>query len=89
MKNLQEIKNAYAIEEGYEDWDELRYWRDISVVADGYMNEICIRAQKLVLENAAENARTKTVTVQGQDEYIHDDEVVDRTSITNPENLIR
>ena len=55
MKNLQEIKNAYAIEGGYEDWNELRYWRDISVVADGYMNEICIRAQKAADNELIEN----------------------------------
>ena len=92
METLQEIKNTYAQEQGYEDWKELReelYGNVPELRIEKYMDEICIRAQKEALEKASENAKTKTVTVQGQDEYIHDDEVVDYTSITNPENLIR
>ena len=92
MKTLKEIKNTYAQEQGYEDWKELReelYGNVPELRIEKYMDEICIRAQKEALEKASENAKTKTVTVQGQDEYIHDDEVVDYTSITNPENLIR
>lgn len=88
MKTLQEIRENYAKENGFADWEQLDMLAGRQEINE-HIDEICIRAQKLVLENAAENARTKTVTVQGQDEYIHDDEVVDRTSITNPENLIR
>lgn len=83
MRTLLEIKNTYAQEQGYADWRELRYWRDISGVADDYMNEICIRSQKAALEKAAENA------------YIHYpasnnlNPCVDETTITDPENLIR
>lgn len=80
--NLETIKNTYAQEKGYEDWDELA---TITCYTDGYqmesyMNEICIRAQKLALEKASDNLMYKTVN----DRFA----VIDRTSITNPENLI-
>ena len=98
MKSLQEIKNTYAQEKGYEDWDELA---TITCYTDGYqmesyMNEICIRAQKAALEKAAENAevqhhntRTGTKTHASGMSSNGQVYIVDRTSITNPENLIR
>ena len=83
--NLQSLKNTYAQEQGYPNWNELRHLRGISEVVDGYMNEICIRAQKAALEKAAENAKTTTAFASRITERI----IVDRASITNPENLIR
>ena len=81
---LQEIKNTYAQEQGYKDWRELQEFHSRNPrEIESYMNEICIRAQKLALEKAAENA------------YIHYpasnnlNPCVDETTITNPENLIR
>lgn len=91
MKTLQEIKEKYAIEQGYEDWEHLT--NDMQPHSNIYleqaMDEICIRSQKEALEKASENAKTKTLTIQGQDGYIHYYKVIDLTSITNPENLIR
>lgn len=86
MKSLQEIKDTYAQEKGYEDWKELReelygYMTELRIEA--YMDEICIRAQKVALEKAAEN-------VHGNYE---DKEVgyywASAEGITNEENLIR
>ena len=87
METIQEIKDKYAIEQGYPNWNELRHWRDVSGVADAYMDEICIRAQKAALEKAAENAKIeKEYSIKYQD-FIPDG--IDKDSITNPENLIR
>ena len=52
MKTILDIKNNYAQEQGYEDWHEL-YMLTYSIMTfQMHMNEICIRAQKLALENA-------------------------------------
>ena len=74
MKNLQEIKNTYAIEQGYEDWREFSL-DGMRVVYDMefHMDEVCIRAQKVALEKAAENFYMDW----------------HKSTITNPENLIR
>ena len=74
MKNLQEIKNTYAIEQGYEDWVDLAIHHDLKADRlDQHWTEICIRAQKLALEKAAE----------------YFDMYWNKSAITNPENLIR
>ena len=81
--DLQTLKNNYAQEQGYEDWEDLIEDNWKTILMESHMNEICIRAQKLALEKAAENA------------YIHYpasnnlNPCVDETTITNPENLIR
>ena len=79
--NLETIKNTYAQEKGYEDWKELReelygYMTELRIEA--YMDEICIRTQKLALEKAAENV------------WNNGGEDVEKIcpSITNAENLI-
>ena len=99
MKNLQEIKDTYAQEQGYEDWKELReelYGNVPELRIEKYMDEICIRAQKAALEKAAgksevqhHNTRTGTKTHasgMGGNGQVY---TVNTTSITDPENLIR
>ena len=80
MKTLQEIKNNYAQEQGYEDWDTfLNYYGGRHPEwFDQHMTEICIRAQKEALEKAA-----------NKEELSYEGFFVIRESITNPENLIR
>lgn len=91
MKTLEEIKNNYAQEQGYEDWDNyvLKHFAlsKFSMLAtisvfEQRMDEICIRAQKAALENASENADTE---VYNGGEIIG----IDHKSITDPENLIQ
>ena len=82
--NLQNLKNTYAQEQGYPNWNELRYWRDISEVADGYMDEICIRAQKEALEKASKNGVAYKLSYPNNTSKA----VVEKSSITNHENLI-
>lgn len=78
MNTLKEIKKAYAIEQGYEDWETfLNYYGGRHPEwFDQHWTEICIRAQKAALEKAAENADTE--------EY-HGGGIIgiDRSSITN------
>lgn len=87
MENLQEIKNTYAIEQGYEDWESfLNYYGGRHPEwFDQHWIEICIRAQKAALEKAAENAEIDFV-FEPFDDY---KAIVDKETITDPENLIR
>lgn len=86
MKTLLEIKNQYSQEQGYNDWDDL--WHDhINRLLDFelHMDEICIRAQKAALEKAAENAVAYKLAYPNNISKA----VVEKDSITNPENLIQ
>lgn len=53
METLENLKNDYAKEQGYEEWEHLT--NDMQPHSNMYleqaMNEICIRAQKAALEN--------------------------------------
>lgn len=55
MKTLQEIKNAYAIEQGYEDWEDLyrESGRYDETIFFKHENAVIILAEKAVLEKAA------------------------------------
>ena len=82
--DLQTLKNQYAQEQGYEDWNDFQNnpWLETEGM-EGAMNEICLRSQKAALEKAAENATG-----------IYEDEKIKEywasaEGITNPENLIR
>ena len=80
---LNMLKNLYAQEQGYEDWRELQEFHSRNPrEIESYMNEICIRAQKLALENAVENAK---IEMDLQTDWYF----LNKESITNPENLIR
>lgn len=90
--NIELLKNTYAQEQGYEDWDQyfVRHFVASSTsrtsaltVLEIAMDEICIRAQKAYGEKAAENSR-----INGS-EFSRCGCEIDRASITNPENLIR
>ena len=101
MKTLQEIKNNYAQEQGYEDWDTfLNYYGGRHPEwFDQHWTEICIRAQKKALEKAAENAEIhrlnlvsgykftgkNTVNLSGERTIFS----IHKESITNPENLVQ
>lgn len=82
--DLQTLKNNYAQEQGYEDWEAfLNYYGSRhSEWFDQHWREICIRAQKLALEKAAENSTMLF-------DAVYDWHAVNKESITNEENLIR
>ena len=80
--DLQTLKNNYAQEQGYEDWEDLIEDNWKTILMESHMNEICIRAQKIALEKAAENATMLF-------DAVYDWYFVNKESITNEENLIR
>ena len=87
--DLQTLKNNYAQEQGYEDWKELReelYGNVPELRIEEYMDEICIRAQKAALENAAENVDSEDTFAYSSERNMYD--YVEK-SITDPENLIQ
>ena len=80
---LQTFKNNYAQEQGYEDWVDLAIHHDLKADRlDQHWTEICIRAQKLALEKAAENATMLF-------DAVYDWHSVNKESIINENNLIR
>lgn len=89
MKTIQEIKNNYAKEQGFENWHEIKKaFRDkeINFLKFGrYENKlfelIQIEQQKLI----AENADTKMERYNDLQDII----VVDKSSIINENNIIR
>lgn len=90
---LTEIKNEYAQEQGYDNWESIRSKPGHFV--ESHMNEICIRAQKAALEKASESAKvqhynTRTEKKESASAMGNKGQVysVERTSITNPDNLI-
>ena len=93
MKTLQEIKNHYAQEQGYEDWEDLIEDNWKTILMESHMNEICIRAQKAALEKAAENAEITCSRKTTHCKQCYgggcENPIVEKESITNPENLIR
>ena len=83
METLQEIKEKYAIEQGFPDWDDLWHAHiyellDFEIV----MNEICIRAQKAALEKAAEKGCDSLELFNSEYDILS-------KAITNEQNLIR
>lgn len=60
--DLQTLKNDYAQELDYENWDDFinNPWLEIESM-EAAINEICIRAQKAALEKAAEKYDWKNV----------------------------
>ena len=80
--DLQTLKNNYAQEQGYEDWEDLIEDNWKTILMESHMNEICIRAQKLALEKAAENATMLF-------DAVYDWHAVNKESIINENNLIR
>ena len=86
MKTLEKIKNELAIEKAYDSWNEITFFNNRNVVfIELLMNEVAKRYAKEVaiasLEKASENARTRT-----NDESTSI--IVDKSSITNEENIV-
>ena len=80
--DLQTLKNNYAQEQGYEDWEDLIEDNWKTILMESHINEICIRAQKAALEKAAENV---TMNLDFKLDWYS----INKESITNEENLIR
>ena len=80
--DLQTLKNNYAQEQGYEDWEDLIEDNWKTILMESYMNEICIRAQKEALEKAVKNAK---IEIDLQTDWYF----VNKESIINENNLIR
>lgn len=83
--DLQTLKNTYAQEQECEDWEDLANSVQDDLEYEQHWTEICIRAQKAALERAAENGVAYKLAYPNNTSKA----VVEKDSITNPENLIR
>ena len=95
MKTLEEIKNEVAIEYSYESYDDFKNLTrkidtDIVFVMDGFFNKVAKRYAKEVaiasLEKASENAKLKTFSTKNLIDFSK--KMVDKSSITNEENIV-
>ena len=95
MKTLEEIKNEVAIEYSYESYDDFKNLTrkidtDIIFVMDGFFNKVAKRYAKEIaiasLEKASENAKTKHFSTKNMIDFSKI--VVDKSSITNEENIV-
>ena len=95
MKTLEEIKNEVAIEYSYESYYDFKNLTrkidtDIIFVMDEFFNKVAKRYAKEVaiasLEKASENAKTKHFSTKNMIGFSKI--VVDKSSITNEENII-
>ena len=95
MKTLEEIKNEVAIEYSYESYDDFKNLTrkintDIIFVMDGFFNKVAKRFAKEVaiasLEKASKNAKTKHFSTKNMIDFSKI--VVDKSSITNEENIV-
>ena len=92
MKTIQEIKENYAQEKGFTDWEQLDILSGREEITK-HIDEICIRAQKAALEKAAENAEITCSRKTTHCKQCYgggcENPIVEKESITNSENLIR
>lgn len=95
MKTLEEIKNEVAIEYSYESYNDFKNLTrkidtDIVFVMDGFFNKVAKRYAKEVaiasLEKASENAKLKTFSTKNLTDFSK--KMVDKSSITNEENIV-
>lgn len=93
MKTLEEIKNEVAIEYSYESYDDFKNLTrkidtDIIFVMDGFFNKVAKRYAKEVaiasLEKASETAKIKYTLDEELNKYY----LIDKSSITNEENIV-
>ena len=93
MKTLEEIKNEVAIEYSYESYDDFKNLTrkintDIVFIMDEFFNKVAKRYAKEVviasLEKASENAKVKYTL----DEELNKHYLIDKSSITNVENIV-
>ena len=91
MKTLEEIKNEIAIERAYDSWNELAFWNNRNIVyIELIMDEVAKRYAKEVaiasLEKASENTKLKTFSTKNLIDFSK--KMVDKSSITNEENIV-
>ena len=93
MKTLEEIKKEVAIEYTYESYDDFKNLTrkidtDIVFIMDEFFNKVAKRYAKEVaiasLEKASENAKVKYTL----DEELNKHYLIDKSSITNVENIV-
>ena len=95
MKTLEEIKNEVSIEYSYESYDDFKNLTrkintDIVFIMDEFFNKVAKRYAKEVaiasLEKASENAKLKTFSTKNLTDFSK--KMVDKSSITNEENIV-
>ena len=95
MKTLEEIKNEVAIEYSYESYDDFKNLTrkintDIVFIMDEFFNKVAKRYAKEVaiasLEKASENAKLTTFSTKNLIDFSK--KMVDKSSITNEENIV-
>ena len=89
MKTLEEIKNEVAIEKAYDSWNEITFFNNRNVVfIELLMNEVAKRYAKEVAIASLEKASKKAKVKYTLDEELNKHYLIDKSSITNVENIV-
>ena len=89
MKTLEEIKNEVAIEKAYDSWNEITFFNNRNVVfIELLMNEVAKRYAKEVAIASLEKASKKAKVKYTLDEELNKHYLIDKSSITNEENIV-
>ena len=89
MKTLEEIKNEVAIEKAYDSWNEITFFNNRNVVfIELLMNEVAKRYAKEVAIASLEKASKKAKVKYTLDEELNKYYLIDKSSITNVENIV-
>ena len=89
MKTLEEIKNEVAIERAYDSWSELAFWNNRNIVyIELVMNDVAKRYAKEVAIASLEKASKKAKVKYTLDEELNKHYLIDKSSITNVENIV-
>ena len=89
MKTLEEIKNEVAIEKAYDSWSELAFWNNRNIVyIELVMNDVAKRYAKEVAIASLEKASKKAKVKYTLDEELNKHYLIDKSSITNVENIV-
>jgi hypothetical protein len=94
-KTLQEIKDQYAKERGYEDWDSVLRRHEESLYMDEIATRYALACCKATQEKCAENATLLHHDGETQEDHSlrkfyagADYVVVSKASVLNPSNIV-
>ena len=89
MKTLEEIKNEIAIERAYDSWNDLAFWNNRNIIyIELIMDEVAKRYAKEVAITSLEKASEKAKVKYTLDEELNKHYLIDKSSITNEENIV-
>lgn len=86
MKTLEQIKNDYAVSEGFDDWWHLDFYTSDWDLLNNHWKNVCIIAQKECLKIASYNVDYEYTFLYSSERNVGDEVA---KQITNENNIIK